>query len=257
MKQIFKLFLFLIPCAAAAQQLPPGLLGGMLKSDSWVIRKDAQQEEFKGNVSYDSGLYKLKSDYALSDRAKNTFTLDGNVYLMNKDTAGAMTELYSKNAVFNTLTQQGRAAAYPQKPLQIFYTVPDIYKVEAQGKTLNIDGKKQTLELKDNVKIKYTEPYDFALAFADTAFIDRAKNTARLTGNAELDNKNYTARAEDIFYDGAAGLITVTGNYPLFTMVNDDASAALQSDKVTVNTVTKNVEASGRISGWVAPKQTK
>ncbi|MDR0291444.1 MAG: hypothetical protein LBI01_01415, partial [Elusimicrobium sp.] len=160
MKKIFKLFLLLMPVAAAAQQLPPGLLGGMLKSDSWVIRKDAQQEEFKGNVSYDSALYKLKSDYALSDRAKNTFTLDGSVYLMNKDTSGATLELYSKNAVFNTLNKQGRAAAYAQKPLRLIYVVPQSYKAEAEGKTLNIDGKKSTLEIKDNVKIKYIAPYD-------------------------------------------------------------------------------------------------
>jgi len=253
MKKIFKFFLILIiPCAGAAQTLPPGLLGGMLKSDSWVIRKDLQQEEFKGNVSYNSSLYKLKSDYALSDRAKNTFTADGNVYLMNKDLSGAILELYSQNAVFNTVTQKGRAAAGPQNPLRIFYTVPDVYKIAAEGETLNIDGKKSTLEIKDNVKIKYTEPYDFALAFADYAFIDRAKNTARLSGGVELDNKNYTVRAEDIFYDGA--FITVTGNYPLFTAANEDAYAAFQSDKVVINAATGYADAAGRIRGWISPK---
>ena len=255
MKKIYKFFFFLfMTCAAAAQSLPPGLLGGMLKSDSWVIRKDLQQEEFKGNVSYDSVFYKLRADFALSDRLNNTFTLDGNVYLMNKNTAGAVLELYCKNAVFNTITQQGRAVSYPNKPLQIFYTVPLSYKIAAEGKILYIDGKKQTMDLRQNVKIKYTEPYDFALAFADAAFIDSAKNTARLTGNVELDNKNYTARAGEIFYDGQNNLLTITGNYPLFTMVNDDASAAMQSDSVTVNTASRRVAAEGRISGWFAPK---
>lgn len=44
----------------AAAALPP-VLGGLVSSDSWVIYKDKQQEEFKGNVSYDNGVYAFRS----------------------------------------------------------------------------------------------------------------------------------------------------------------------------------------------------
>ena len=34
----------------------PQVLGGLVQSDSWVIYKDKEQEEFKGHVSYDNGI---------------------------------------------------------------------------------------------------------------------------------------------------------------------------------------------------------
>ncbi len=40
----------------------PEVLGGIIQSDSWVIYKDKQQEEFKGHVSYDSERYVFRAD---------------------------------------------------------------------------------------------------------------------------------------------------------------------------------------------------
>ena len=57
----------------------PQTLGGLIASDSWTVYPEKQQEEFKGHVSYDNGVYTFRADYALSDRAKSTFSAAGNI----------------------------------------------------------------------------------------------------------------------------------------------------------------------------------
>lgn len=254
MKKIFKLLIFIAAAPALnAQSLPPGLLGGMLKSDSWVIRKDLQQEEFKGNVSYDSALYKLKADHALSDRAKNTFTLNGKVYLYNKTADGNTAELYSQSAFYNT-AKKTAVAKSGKTPLKLIYDTPGFYTITAQSKTLNLNLAKNHAQLNDNVKIKYETDVDFTLAFADKATINRAQNTALLEGNVEIDNKEYSVLAGKVFLDNNTNLLEVEGNYPLITADLEDANLAMQSDKIVLNTLTKKANASGRVSGWISPK---
>ena len=90
----------------AAATLPP-VLGGLVSSDSWVIYKDKQQEEFKGNVSYDNGVYAFRSDYALSERAQSRFSASGNVYLKQVEPNGPVYQAYADRARYNYKTQKG------------------------------------------------------------------------------------------------------------------------------------------------------
>ena len=76
------LVLALSPALCAAQDT--ALLGGMVQSDRWIIRKDKMEEEFIGNVSYKNDIYNIKADYALSRRKEQTFTLKGNVFASQK-----------------------------------------------------------------------------------------------------------------------------------------------------------------------------
>ncbi|WP_424244936.1 lipopolysaccharide assembly outer membrane protein LptD (OstA) [Elusimicrobium posterum] len=258
MKTIFKniFFITFIFCALSvtAQKLPPGLLGGMLKSDKWVIKKDLQQEEFTGNVSYNSTLYKLRSDYALSDRKKDTFTLRGNVYLYNKTLQGETLELFSDKAFYNNAKRTAQASASNKELLKIIYDLPENYKITAEGKNLALDFKKETSALDKEVKVEYETKEDFTLAFADKAFFNNLSKTGFLEGNVEIDNKEYSVFAHRIDFNQNTSDITVSGGYPLVTMDNKDATLALQSDTITVNTQTRKANAAGRVSGWISPK---
>lgn len=39
----------------------PQTLGGLIASDSWTVYPEKQQEEFKGHVSYDNGVYTFRA----------------------------------------------------------------------------------------------------------------------------------------------------------------------------------------------------
>ncbi|MGB2579086.1 lipopolysaccharide assembly outer membrane protein LptD (OstA) [Elusimicrobium simillimum] len=255
MKRIFSLILAsALVTPLAAQQLPPGLLGGMLKSDKWIVKRDKQQEEFIGNVSYQSKFYKLKADRAVSDRAKDTFTIFGNTYLMNKDADGKMVEMYSDNAKFTNFDRKAYAEG-GDSMVNIIYTVPGEYKIDAKGKHAYSNTTVNSLKLWENATMTYTTEDDFIVAFADSFYVNQTGKVIFLEGNVELDNKNYTAFADYMSYNGFKQLITAEKNYPLFLMDNEDMSGALQADYVEVKTNTKFVRATGRVRGWVTPKE--
>ncbi len=252
-----KKLIFILPVffalSAGAQSLPPGLLGGMLKSDSWKIYKDKQTEEFEGNVRYDSEFYKLRAAKAVSNRADNIFTLNKNVYLFNKDVAGTTAEVTADNIVFNLNTAQGTAREGNKTPLKIVYTTAG-NTLEANGKTGVFNTAKETLNLKDNVKIKYTAPEDFILAFANTAFIDRKNEVLDLSGNVSLDSREYSVQAHNVKMDNKANYLIISGGRPVVSATKENFDIAMQSEKIEMDTLNKKIKAQGRINGWIQQK---
>ncbi|ACC98144.1 hypothetical protein Emin_0589 [Elusimicrobium minutum Pei191] len=254
MNKILKIFfcVLLFSCALNAQEIPAELLGGMLKSDSWVIKRDLQQEIFTGNVRFDSGMYKLNADKVISNRKNNTVSIIGNAYLFNRLKTGETIELFSDKILFNTKNRKGSASKV-QNPVNIIYQMPEEYKLDILSNYAHIDGIKSTINLKEDVKIKYTTPASFILGYADSAFIDRANRNAVFEGSVEFDNTEYTLYAGKVSYEGSKNEITIERNYPLILAANEDITGALQSDFIKINTLTKKVHARGRVSGWVAP----
>ena len=76
MKKIFLLFTFIFLAPFVLSQTEQDLsmlLGGMVKSDKWIIRKDSFEEEFIGNVHYENEMYKiLHPNAVLSIKVDNT-----------------------------------------------------------------------------------------------------------------------------------------------------------------------------------------
>lgn len=253
MKKILFLIFTLCAVTAPAQELPEGLLGGLLKSDKWLIHKTEQSEEFIGNVRYESELYKLKSAYAKSDRKNNIFTLEKDVYLWNKNLKGDTSAVTADNVVFNLNTGAG-AAAGNKTPLNIVYTTSDAV-LEAESKTAAFNTKKETLTLKDNVKIKYTLPADFLLAFSEAAYVDRKNDTLRLSGNVELDTSQYSVLAREVSLDNKNNKAVIAGGRPVVTADKPEFSLAAQSERIEIDTLNQKIKAHGRINGWVQPKE--
>lgn len=94
MKKLFLLFTFILFAPfvfCQTEQDLSMLLGGMVKSDKWIIRKDSFEEEFIGNVHYENEMYKISADKALSKRKDKTYELSGNVFLSRTENNTTLT----------------------------------------------------------------------------------------------------------------------------------------------------------------------
>ena len=92
------------------------ILGGMVKSDRWIIRKDKAEEEFIGNVHYENENYKISADRALSQRSLNVYTLSGNVFAQRSQD-GQTISLQAAKVFFNRKKDSGYAQGSKKKQI--------------------------------------------------------------------------------------------------------------------------------------------
>lgn len=251
-KKILLFTILFIPLTPAAQTLPDIMLGGVLKSDRWVIKKNSKQEEFFGNVSYDTPTLKLRSDYAASDRRTNFFKLDKNAYIMHITPEGETYELNAETVTLNTNLGVGTVKG-GARPLRVLYDLPGQYTLTAESDKADFNTNKEAALLQGGVKLDYKVAEDFVLAYADTVAVDRKNSTLRLTGDALVQSAEYTALANSIFIDNKAGTAVFKGNYPVFTADKETALIAVQAEHTVYNIPERKISAQGRIRGWIQP----
>lgn len=218
LKYLILTLLFLSPLCLNAQQDAElsALLGGMVQSDRWIIRKDKFEEEFIGNVHYENDIYKIHADRALSKRKAQTYTLEGNVFASRseKDTKA---QISAHKIFYNKKSDLGYAEPKKGGSLDLIYII---------GKNkFRLNGNK--------------------LAFAGKG------SSFKIEGDAELHDINNTLYAENMAFDTKTGIFEAYGRRPVFWGFNDEGDYALQADNMTVLTKEKQIKAQGRVRGWI------
>ena len=219
MRKIFLLFTFIIfaPFVLGhTEQDLSLLLGGMVKSDKWIIRKDAFEEEFIGNVHYENEMYKMFADKALSKRKDKIYELSGNVFL-------------SRSEDNTTITLNANRVFYNQKEDKGFAT-----------------GTK-----KAQVKIVYTTSENVYTLLANKVEFSNKANFFKATGKVQLSDKENTLKAEEVTFDRISGIFEALSVRPIMLGKNKDGSYALEADKMIVNTKTGKFKATGTPQGWL------
>lgn len=207
--------LFLIPALAFAQDATI-LLGGMVKSDRWIIRKDKMEEEFIGNVSYANDVYTVKSDYALSRRKQQTFTLKGNVYAAQKQ-KDTKAELTANSFFYDKKNDKG-------------------YALPARN---------------NQVSAVYTTYANRFKAFADRIDFKDKFSDYTLSGNGELQDINNTLYAQTMLFNTQTGIFNAEGGRPVLWGFSQNGDYAMQADSITAQTQQGIYKAQGRVQGWV------
>lgn len=220
MKNIYLIFFFFLLAPFVFCQTQEGdislLLGGMVKSDRWVIRKDVFEEEFIGNVRYENDVYKILADRALSKRKTKEYELSGNVFLSRIE-----------GETYLSLTAD-----------KVFYN---------QRKDLGFaKGSK-----KAQVKIIYLTPDNIYTLIADKVEFSKKASFFEVSGNVQLSDKENTLKAESATFDRINGIFEALKVRPVLIGKNKDGSYALQADKITVNTNTQEFKALGNSQGWI------
>lgn len=196
------------------------LLGGMVQSDKWIIRKDKAEEEFTGNVKYENDIYKITADKVLSQRALFTYTLSGNVFARRSQDGSTLT-LTANKVVFNQKQDYGYAQGTQKKQVHLkLYNEADIFNLYADK--LNFGGKFTGFEAQGDCEIN------------------------------DLDNTLYAGK---MTFDTQTQVFTAQESRPLFFGYNADGDYALQADTITADNKNGIYTAQGRVQGWIVPAE--
>lgn len=223
-KFLLPIFLLLTISPLCAQEQKQeelsALLGGMVQSDKWIIRKDKAEEEFIGNVKYENENYKITANRALSQRRLNAYTISGNVSAQRK--------------------QDGQTASV--KADKIFYN-----QKKDTGYIKGSRKKQLMLSLSDiNNQFKL---------YADTLNFTAKFSVFEAEGDCELNDLDNTLYADKMTYDVETGIFTAEESRPVLFGYNADGDYALQADKITADNKNGLYKASGRVMGWLVPAE--
>jgi len=205
--------LLFAPALCCAQE---ALLGGMVQSDRWIIRKDKMEEEFSGNVSYKNNIYDIRADYGLSNHKEKTFDLRGRIRasMLNK---GNKVSLTAERFFYDRKRDKGFAVPAKGRQLEISY------------KTIN-----------NNFK-----------AYADRLDFSEKLSLYKTQGNCELDDINNTLYADKMEFNQNNGVFNAEGGRPVLWGFREDGDYAIQADTMTAHTQDGFFKANGRVRGWV------
>lgn len=236
------------------KDIPPAL-GGLIKSDSWVIYKDKQQEEFVGNVSYDNGAYIFRADYALSERAKNTFSARGHVFLRQNNSDKSFYEMHAARGSYNYNTQTGQLYSNAKEPVRLIYNDGKDQTVTATAKQAQFDLAARIYILSGGVHILRQTAEDTQTVTAQKATLKQFQNYALLEGNATLSDTKRTLIADTIEYDGEHNTAVAYGQRPLLQGQTEQGTFAVIADKLQSENDGQQINLSGQVQGWIVSPQ--
>lgn len=229
----------------------PPVLGGLVKSDSWVIYKDKQQEEFVGNVSYDNGAYIFRADYALSERAKNTFSARGNVFLRQNNPDGVFYELHAARGSYNYSAQTGQCYGNKKEPVRLIYYDGKNQTVTATAKQAQFNLNERIYILSGDVHVQRQADEETQTVTAEKVTLKQFQNYALLQGDATLSDPKRTLTADTIEYDGEHNTAVAYGNRSLFQGETEQGTFAVIADQVQSNNDGQQINLSGKVQGWI------
>lgn len=240
-----------------AKEIPP-VLGGLVESDSWIIYKDKQQEEFSGNVSYDNGTYKFKADYVLSERAKSRLTARGNVYLRQTDSDGSFYEAFADKAQYNYKTQKGEVWSPKNAPVKLIYGDAKKQISTALADHITFDLDTNTFELTGDVRLERPSAENGTQHLrADRVFIRQSDNFIRLEGNAALSDDKNALSADRLVYDGKNNQAYGEGGRVLARGTTEQGTFAIIADKAESDSEGNTIVLNGKVQGWLVSPELK
>jgi len=218
------LFLCARPAAAdnGAFQAGRTVVGGVVRSKEWVIRRTPhREEEFVGEVSYRKGPSLLTSDWALFRHEPQTWDARGHVRLQQGLKSGDRIEISGETAHYDQKSSRGHLlgpkgglVSYSRTPME---GAPD----SGSAKRLDWEGQERVL----------------------------------LMGQVRVWGPRGALWGDQADYDTEEGKLTVTGGRPVVHVLQGDWTGAVQGDKVVALQKPDRVQADGRTQGWIQFKE--
>jgi hypothetical protein len=212
--------LLLLPAGFARAQPASSVAGSVVRSKEWIVRRGAsREEEFVGDVRYDSAGTKLSSDWALYHQDSKDWKARGSVVLRKDFENG------------DVVTARGETARY------------------------NEGTKAGTLEPAAGGRIVFTRaPADGEPDHGEGARLDwQGETWAALTGRARVWGPRLQAWADSARYEPPTKKLSLRGGRPVARKVDEDGgwTTALKADEIDAVDSPRRLEARGRVKGWL------
>ncbi len=208
------LVLALSPAADAATTA-----AGVVRSREWVVRRgEKREEEFIGDVRYESAGSKLTADWALYQHATKAWKARGNIVVVRRLEDGTVLEARGEKASF---AEDGRGGVLEPAP-----------GGRVHFRRQPPDGTAPDLGEGDR------------LTWTDT-------DAAVLSGSARVSGPRADGWADTATWDRATGAITLAGGRPVLRKKEGDWSLAIKADQVAATEAPRRIEADGKVRGWL------
>jgi len=200
----------------------------VVQSDEWVVRRDEQQEEFRGHVRLDHAPHHLEADWALFQRPPGLWKVRGRVHLRRDLPEGETWQAWGDEGEYRLGSKKGELWG-TQGPLRITRSFSDstgTHLWTGSARKAEWDGQAQVLHL---------------------------------IGDVGLDAADVKVRSARARYDAASRSASFEGHRPVAQFEQEGFGCACQSDRLQVQDSPRKLVASGRVRGWfhLKPKPTE
>ncbi|MDE2141686.1 MAG: hypothetical protein KGJ84_04670 [Elusimicrobia bacterium] len=218
------LLLLLAANPAAAQASPVPVAGSVVRSKEWVVRRGKiKEEEFIGDVRYESAGARLSADWALYRHEPDDWRARGHIRARKEYPNGDVLETAGETAAYEQRTRRGVLEPAKGGRVSLLRTTALRAPEHGEGDRLSWTG--------------------------DSEF--------RLTGKARGWGPSGEFWADDAAYGAdPSRRLTLTGGRPLLHAYDDGADAALQADRISGADGPRRAEADGRVAGWLLAQST-
>jgi hypothetical protein len=216
--------LILLAGPARAQSSPVPVAGSVVRSKEWVVRRGkSKEEEFIGDVRYDSAGARLAADWALYRHAQDDWRARGNIHARKEFADGDVVETGGETATYDQPTQKGTLEPVKGGRVSLLRTTLLRAPDHGEGDHLWWAGER---------------------AFA-------------LYGRARGWGPRGEFWAEKAEYELApTRSLTLTGGRPLLHVHDDGADAALNADRIHDIESPRRADADGHVLGWILTQST-
>lgn len=200
--------------------------GSVVRSKDWIVRRgDKKEEEFVGDVRYDSQGTRLTADWALYRHEPKLWTARGKVALRKETSDGGVVEALGETARYDENDRSGTLLPAPGGLVTFARTPPG--EEPDRGEGLRLDWE------------------------SDAA--------ATLTGRARVWGPRLQAWADSARYERALRRLTLRGGRPVLRKVDAEGgwTTALKADEVEATDSPRRIEARGKVVGWLVFKDEK
>ena len=208
--------LTLLGPSAHAQSTP--VAGSVVRSKEWVIRRGVnKEEEFIGDVRYESAGTRLTSDWALFKHADRTWQARGSVYLRRQSLDGTVFEARGAKAGHNEDSKRGYLEAAPGEKVAFTRVPPGLEPDRGESGRVAWNG----------------------------------ESKVTLSAGAKVWGPRLELQADDAQYEKTAGRLTLNGGRPVLRKVEGEWTTALKADEIIATESPRRVSAHGRVKGWM------
>jgi hypothetical protein len=198
------------------EDIPP-VLGGVVRSDKWIMKRNPPREEFIGNVSYKNPFYETKADWALFERMSGVFSAKGNVWGKKNWLDGSETEVFCHKATYDR--KKAVARVYPKEG--------------------------------GFVKVRHFEPaYGVWQSKSESALFDEKSKRVDLQGQVEITGERANARAEKISYYYEGDSFKFLGS-PVIWGIHKGYNFAVTGEQARSENFFDNLKVEGKVMGWI------
>ncbi len=212
----FLAVLALLSSPLAAQSTP--VAGSVVRSKEWVIRRGvSKEEEFIGDVRYQSAGTRLTSDWALFKHADKSWQARGSVFLNRTAEDGTIFEARGEKAGHDETTMRGFLEPAPGGRVVFTRTPPGVEPDHGESGRVSWNGERKVT----------------------------------LSAGAKVWGPRVELAADEAVYEKEAGRLTLNGGRPVLRKIEGEWTTALKADTVVATESPKRIEARGRVKGWM------